>query len=634
MASLLSIPELQLPRLSRQASAGGIITDAKNGADVDWGLDEQYENEAARLAQDWAITRNTMRAGRGAYFTPKLPSEFVEYRFCYDLRKPVQLHLRPWQRAIYDAEYTSKRIRSLGGSYADVIRYCRQTIILAGRQTEKSTGLGNKLLSYVLQIPNITALYVTSAGLNMQEFADERIENVIRISPALKPWTGSFVSYNRYFKRLRKNNSRLVMRSAHLNADRVRGIPADVLAVDEIQNFMMANIPVITATLNNSDLEFGPITLLSGTPLTFDNPIEQIFSKNSTKNLWLMRCSGCRAHNFPPRTMTEVRMMIGPRGLVCKKCAKALDVFSGEWVRTGSKDVAYEGFHLSRALMPYTAVGNPDRFREKWGKFARDVNDPNVDDATKMNEIFGVSWDSGKKPITQDELIRCCHPGIRYMSRKAPSRVINDPTWPIFAGIDWGEGSGAGAYTVITLGYMNEVPGEGLVFQIFYMHRYMGFEAEPEYLTDDIAELLELNKVELAIVDAGMGWGMIENVRSSITDGLVRVIPMRYNNQSAIIGYDELAHQLTCSRTRWMAKVFNQLKNRRVMFPAWDIMDGTPSTTTGFSQDILTIFADRSPKLKQMQFNHTEPDDAFHTVVYALTAKMWWYQELEEFAAA
>jgi hypothetical protein len=285
--------------------------------------------------------------------------------------------------------------------------------------------------------------------------------------------------------------------------------------------------------------------------------------------------------------------------------------------------------------MPYTAISDPDRFSEKWLKFYQDVNNPTTDEASIMNEIFGVSWDSGKKPLSREDLIKVCHPGLRTLSPKAPARVIHDPGWPIFMGIDWGEGTGQGAYTVISMGFVNYVAEFGdEALQVFYIRRYMGIEADPKYLWHEIANLMEENKVTVCFCDAGFGWGMIDGVRERIQNPMKRFIPLRYTNQSAIMAYDGDAHQFKCNKTRWMSKIFNQFKKRKVILPSWEIMDGAPRLDGGFAQDILTIYADRSPKLKQMQYNHTEPDDTFHSLLYLLTAKLWYYMELAEFANA
>ena len=615
------------PRLEHATAPTSQIIDPRTGAVVDWKADEWAEGKCYDQVPNILRARNKMRRGKGSYATPRDISDFIEYRFFVDKDVPIQFHLRPWQKGIMNAEHTVRK----GKDGKKRVR--RQTLLKCARQTEKSTGLGNKLLAFSMMISNLTALYVSSAGLNMQEFSDERIENVLRISPELKEFTGAFVSYSRYVKRFAKNNSRILMRSAHLNASRTRGIPADVLAIDEIQDFVMGHLPVIFACLNNSELDDGPITLLSGTPLTFDNPIEHIWSKNSTKNMWATKCQGCNKHNFPPQTPTEADRMVGPKGLLCFKCGRSINPLLGEWVRTGSQQARYEGFHLSRVMMPYTRITSQRAFDSKWSKFYDDATDPVVPDGSKMNEIYGVSWDNGAKPISREELIACCHPDIDRMSRIAPPEVVNDPEYPIFAGIDWGAGTGEGAYTVISLAYPVEHEGR-IRMQVFYMHRYMGREAEENYVAEDIAQLLEINKVSIALCDAGFGWGMIPMIRKLIVDGMERLIPLRYTNQNSVISYEGASHIFQCNRTRWMSKIFGQFKEQVISLPSWELMDGVLQPDRGFGQDILTISAEQRPNQKQTQFVHTDPDDAFHSLLYVRTAMMYWFRELDEFLNA
>lgn len=538
-------------------------------------------------------------------------SDFAQKTICYDYNKPISFKYRPWLYRIYDSEHLVTRAGEPP---------TRRTLLKTARQVEKSTSLGNKLLSLCFLYPGLRSLFVTSAGLNMKEFADERVSNPLRVSKFLSLWNSKALIDNKFTKRW-ANNSRMVMRSAHLDANRVRGIPADVIAIDEIQDFLPETIPVILACANNSVIPLGPIFCFSGTPLTFDNLIERTWSQNSTQNVWMTKCSRCNHWNPPYPDQ------VGKFGMICSKCSKALNPLeNGRWVRMREniESVAFEGYHLSRPLMAYTVAYDQTLFRNRWSNFLKDVNDPTMNEAQKMNEHFGLSYDSGKKPITKEQLIRCSHRGLR-MNRLLPDRVRTDSSWPKFAGIDWGEGSEEGAYTVIVIGYMN-----GEVFEVGYAKRYTGREADPRFVKQDIAELLSYNGIDMCFCDAGMGWGMIDSLRDMVRDGMRRIIPVRYSgNQSQVITYDDKAHQFVVHRTRWMSKVFNFLIRGQnpggVRLPRWEEFEAP------FGDDISNIYADRSPRLRQMAYSHTGTDDTFHALLYAITAKMWWYAEMDEF---
>lgn len=538
-------------------------------------------------------------------------SLFVESSMCWAERRPIDFTYRPWLPRIYDSEH-------IVGS--DQERPRRRTLIKSARQCEKSTSLGNKMLGLSLLIPNVTALYVSSATMNAYEFADHRIDNTLRISPVLARMTDDSLLNNKFTKRF-QNNSRIIIRAVHKDANRVRGIPGDVVDVDEIQDIDPDFLPVIEACTKNSYLPYGPILLASGTPLSYDNWIEQAWSKNSTQNVWLTRCSSCRHWN-PPHPE-----QVGRWGMICSKCGSALDPLrNGQWVRmrTETEDVKWEGYHLSQVLMAYTRVFSTEMFESKWDEFYKDVHDPTSTEAQVKNELFGLSHDSGKKPITREQLIACCEPGLR-MTRIAPEIIRMTPDWPVFAGIDWGEGTGEGGYTVVTLGYMNDD-----VMEVFFTKRYTGPEAEPGFVKKDLVELLESNKVDLCVCDAGYGWGMIDYLWDHMRSGRRRVLPMRYaGNQSQIIALDDQAGQFKANRTRWMARVFSLLLKGRnkVRLPRWTEYEP-------FGEDILNIFADRSPALKMMTYNHNGPDDSFHSLLYCLTGMLYHYTMLEDFAHA
>lgn len=558
----------------------------------------------------------TLRTGENEFGTLGFKirvSEFVPRMLCWQESQYMSFKMRPWLPQIYDAEW---QIRRRAHEDPSVRKRPRRRILMkTARQCEKSTQLGNKILTNCALIDGLTALYVSPGTVNTEEFADQRINMPMRISPRMGRWMDSALVNNQYVKRFR-NNSRIVLRSANLNASRVRGIPADALYLDEFQDFLPENIPVIAACTKNSNLPMGPLFLLAGTPLSHENIIEQTWAKNSTQNTWMMRCSRCRTWNEPgPRQVTR-------KGLCCRKCGKALDVLGGQWVQAKeSDDVTYDGYHLSQAMMPYTVADNLDLFEARWENFYRDVHDPNVAEAQILNELFGLSASSGKKPVSREQLVACSNPALA-MNERVPDRVLNDPTWPVFAGVDWGEGSEDGAYTVIHIGY-----GNGDRFTVSYAKRYTGREAEAEFVKKDIARLLEINKVDLCIVDAGHGWGMIDSVRENITDGMNRVIPMRYSgNQSQVIQYDDKAHQLRAHRTRWMSKVFNMLINRQIVLPRWSDYEEP------FGLDIMNIHADRSPKLKQMIYGHVGTDDSFHALLYSVTAFLLMYNQIDIFA--
>lgn len=585
------------------------------------------EMDSVAMTELSNLQQKDRAAGRRAFLPASTlvssMSEYVQGRFYFDQGQHISFKRRPWQVSIYDSEYAKRPGRFDPHMPLPV----RGTVLKTARQCEKSTSLGNKLFGYAALIPNSTGLFVTSADLNLLEFVDERIDNVYRLSDALRSEVGKLVSSSRYLKRLQGNNSKLVFRSANRDAARSRGIAADIVAIDEIQDMVQAFLPIILATKNNSALEYGPITLMSGTPLTLDNPLEKTWRNATTQNQWMTQCQsiGCKKWNPPGLDQ------IGPRGMVCSHCGKPLNpLLHGVWVRNGRIDAPMEGYHLSRAIMPYTVAHRPDLFTARWKDLVADINSPTITFAQINNEILGESFDSGKKFVKESDLRTCCNPGLS-MSRLLPDRVRHDASWPKFAGIDWGEGTGNGAYTVVCIGYVNR---DKMRFD--YFHRYAGTESDPSIVKRDLVQLLEDNNITLVGADAGMGYGMNDHLWDNLAGGRNRVVRMRYvGEQTETIRVDEFGGIIQIHKPRWMTRVGAKIEQRHFVLPRWDEFSGERTSKTGFAEDFLSIFREDARNSRtgsaEMRYNHSSPDDSFHAFLYCYTAMLMHYGRIHEF---
>jgi len=65
---------------------------------------------------------------------------------------------------------------------------------------------------------------------------------------------------------------------AFLNPDRVRGVSADRVGIDEIQDLDITFLPIIRECMSASDLAIRQFT---GTPKTLDNTLESLWQESS-----------------------------------------------------------------------------------------------------------------------------------------------------------------------------------------------------------------------------------------------------------------------------------------------------------------------------------------------------------------
>ena len=167
----------------------------------------------------------------------------------------------------------------------------RRILLVCGRQTEKSTLLGNIALSYSAMVPSIKVLYVSPSAMQTKTFSKDRIKEPIETSPILKRFTTTALSQNVFEKQF-INRSNITLRYAFLNADRTRGIRADKLLIDEIQDILSDNIPVIERTTDHANARWKGF-IYSGTPKSLDNTIEWYRANRSTQGEWVVPCDSC-----------------------------------------------------------------------------------------------------------------------------------------------------------------------------------------------------------------------------------------------------------------------------------------------------------------------------------------------------
>ena len=118
------------------------------------------------------------------------------------------------------------------------------------RQSEKSTLLANEMIVNGAVTPHTKSIYIAPSHSQVRQFSSGKLKPWTHDSPLLKKYfMSSFVS-DQVFEKGFTNGSMMFLRSAFLNADRVRGLSGTELYIDELQNILTSNIPVILEVLS------------------------------------------------------------------------------------------------------------------------------------------------------------------------------------------------------------------------------------------------------------------------------------------------------------------------------------------------------------------------------------------------
>ena len=141
-------------------------------------------------------------------------SEFAE-EFFHLKGQPFSLESYPHMIGIYDS--TVKDI-----------------VLKFSRQTAKSTTVANIAIADSCITPFFNTLYVAPTMDQTKVFSNDRVQTTLEQSPIVKQYyINSSVTQNVYTKEL-LNGSKMYLRYALRNADRIRGMSSDKNVFDEV----------------------------------------------------------------------------------------------------------------------------------------------------------------------------------------------------------------------------------------------------------------------------------------------------------------------------------------------------------------------------------------------------------------
>lgn len=567
------------------------------GAPFDWVIDDSAEEEEV-YPSEWGVKQEPFFDLVGVkeqvqerLNIPKLtPSQFVEVGF----KMPKH------GEAGYE-NFSFEGRRHMRQPYDTT---CKRVLLCTGRQVEKSTLLGNMALSYACLIPAFRALYVSPSQTQTKTFSNDRLKEPIEVSPILKAYTTSALSQNIFEKQF-VNWSKITLRYAFLNADRVRGVSGvSALFLDEFQDLLSDNIPVIEQVTSHAPDKYKKF-VYAGTPKSLDNNIEHYRATKSTQGEWVVPCDNCGTASGPTKSrywniLGEKNM--GKHSLICERCGKQIypQCDDAQWAFLAQWDevkAPYESYRIPQLMVPW----------KKWTEILYDYQ--NYPRGQFYNEVLGLSYDSGLRPLTLSQVRDQCNPQVIMDDRHLAPYITLGHDHPIFAGIDWGTGSKS--YTVVSLGtYIQNK------FRIFYIKRLEGVLSEPEQEIKWIIELLKKFNVSLIGADHGFGHYQNDHLRRSFGERFMTFLHMGKMRRKVL--WDPGLRQWKVHRSEVMSDMFNAIKRSQLEFPRWEEFEDPYAT------DMCNIYSEYNETLRMIRYDHNpdKPDDSFHSILYCFLASM------------
>lgn len=476
-----------------------------------------------------------------------------------------------------------------------------ESFVANGFVTHNSTTQGNRALALCAMLPYYRALYVSPSMTQTRKFSQDRVVQPLVFSPVaasvLQP-----APIDNVFQKEFKNHSTIELRYANRSADRVRGVAADLLMLDELQDMLIDNVPVLEQTLSHSNLPTHcGWEAYSFTPKTMDNCGTYYWDMSTQAEMVIP----CEHHGTPNKPSTWHWNVISEKnlardGLVCELCGQPIDRWhTARGWQTMVKDAPFRGYRLPQMLTPSV---QDDQWENKiWIPYTKYPR-PQF-----FNEVMAIPFESGVRPISKGELQACCNPEWVGTTKQVLDSLNWNRVRDVFGGVDYGTGDKS--WTVVALStYV-----ENRLF-IFYYHRFTGMETDPNVQGPLIARLFQNYGVKLSVGDYGMGGAQNHYLQQKF--GLSK------HHQLAYVGMAKKKIYWNRMKLKWigmredlMTAFMNAIRDRKIMFPNWGMFEP-------YAQDFLNITAEFNERRQLTEYRHhpEKPDDCFHAGLYSLMA--------------
>lgn len=542
-------------------------------------------------------------------FVKKLPSLVKSEEFMSQLRQANRIDLLPYLFRVKGEPFSLKDRPQFGVMFEDTLY--PDMIVMSGRQLGKSLTLSRSETYLPISIPQFQLLYVAPLQEQTRRYSDLYLSEAIRSCPVAQALQSQRMAAKLSDSKILTavghqtfaNGAGIQLTYAKTSADRARGIMADMIDFDEIQDQSDETVPIISESLTSS--KYG-CRRFTGTAKVTENYIETLWQQSSMCE-WVVKCDGCGTWAIPTLD-GGVLKMIGADGMHCLHCDKRLNVRNGRWIAARQDRMSsFRGYHIPQVVCPAIVddINN-------WQKLLRKLTTGTL--ATFIQENLGISYSVGQRLLTRQHIQRQC---VLPSTRTLQEEVKNNPARYsyIVAGIDWG-GAELSSFTVITV---IGIRPNGRI-DVLWSRRYRGFD--PDEQMEDIAKICRFYGVVACFADAGMG--LDKNQILSKRFG-IPIVQMQYTRQLKLFGKNQsrgrtnVVQCWTIDKVMALDVLFLAIRNRRIFFPKeegfWIYLD-----------DLLSPY-EQTTEVGGMTHrlylrNQARPDDFCHALCFACMGAM------------
>jgi hypothetical protein len=489
-----------------------------------------------------------------------------------------------------------------------------------GRQTHKSTTCSQKMALPCVRYDNYHVLYTAPTGNQVSVFSTDKLNSTLRGSPFIRDNYLNTQTKDQVFYKELSNESKIYLRSAFHSADSARGITADCVCIDELQDILSDHVPVLQQTMSHSLAKWEEMSkripnlpmhlfnhkIYAGTPKTVENTLERYWA-NSTQNEWIIKCLHCNKYNY----INEYN--VGDTCLICNKCGKPIFYENGQWI-TMRPEGFIHGYRLPQIVLNWiNNRNNPQAWQINVIETRKSYSSEKF-----YNEVLALPYANAKNPLGPEDIHRVCK-DYKMVDEPSNSPMVTQAEF-LTAGIDWGHGDTASGTSFTTLAIGAYIQNR---FKLIFMKRYIGRMSDALLQLDDIYNLVVRYNVQYTMAD--WGDGRTSNavlVKKLSPDNFAEVY--EHGTQAKKIKFDPAKGTYVINRTQVMTDLFMEIKENRIDFFNYEQFEP-------FRVDFLNIYSEYSEQTRMTRYDHVGADDAFHSYMFCRLASMLKSGELDKY---
>jgi len=439
---------------------------------------------------------------------------------------------------------------------ADIYRYIalqatrkdgKPVVIKKGRQVGATVMAGALDLFFtnsgLFDKPNVRVVHLFPALGQVKKFSQDKLETLIRTSKDDFINKNKLISSNSVDNLTMKqfNKGTLWIDSLGTDGDRIRGMTADIVFFDEVQDMFGHAIGNATKILTAA--KYGPtgqgVQIYFGTPKRKGSYFSTIWDM-SDQRYYHLGCINCN-ETYPfylPEDDRWKSIWLHDNIIQCPLCGtkqkKVEATERGRWV--GSKDTEnceFVGFHINQLYIPYFTRENIDKLMPE--------NNPAQTERIWRNEVIGEFYSGAGSPLTKAEIYNLCRDPDRTFAKKISAREKT-----VYLGVDWGgkdddpNSKGGQSYSCVVV--LSASPDGTLSIEHAHKLRKNDFSFKKE----TIKEMYRRFGVQRGVSDWFFGQDVVGDLQSLYREKFLGaqgsgslIKPIKYREDELIISYNK-----------------------------------------------------------------------------------------------